>query len=178
VKVLVVILSMVLALAFAGMVCAQTPEKDTAVQKGSLPDKAEITNPVGQASGAPNAAPADKPKVNKMMGSVVSVDAVANTLVVKGKKADETFGVDPAAKIMVAGKEIKLADLTKDTKVVVVYRMDGAKKIALMIREPKAMPAPAAAAAKPEVKKAPKPEAKPEAKTEAKPVAKPPAAKP
>ena len=74
------------------------------------------------------------PKERMIVGTVVSVDAVANTFVVKYKDLDKTFTLDPAAKIMIAGAEGKLADLQKDAKVTVVYKYDGKKRIALAVK--------------------------------------------
>lgn len=144
-KVLVLVLSIAIALAFASMVIAQTnpPEKAPAVSKTTPP--AQTTPPAATPNtAAPMAKPAVPakaeaakpavPKMRKLTGTVVSVDAVANTIVVKVKDAEKTFTLDPAAKIMVAGKEAKLADITKDAKVTVVYKFDGKKRVAVAIK--------------------------------------------
>jgi hypothetical protein len=163
-RVLIVILSAAVALTFAGIASAQTPDKESAVQQGKLPDKGELNKPMGEVQPAPDAEHATKPKEMKMMGSVVSVDAVANTMVVKGKKADVTFSLDPAAKIMMAGKECKLADVAKNTPIVVRYRMDGKKMIATGVMEQKMMLKHGSVPGKADVKQTANPEAKPEAK--------------
>jgi len=85
------------------------------------------------------------PAAMKAHGEVVSVDAVANTLTVKGKKADVTFAVSATAKITSGKKEVKLADITAGSKVAVTYMKDGATMTASAI---KVLPAKAAKAAK------------------------------
>jgi len=67
-------------------------------------------------------------------GTVVLVDAIANTIVVKGKKAEETFQVEPTTSIIINKKELKLADIKKETKVIVVYKVEGDNKVAVEIR--------------------------------------------
>jgi alpha-glucosidase (family GH31 glycosyl hydrolase) len=106
---LIIALALGLAVAFTGMVIAAEP---------ATPAKKEAT------------------KEEVFRGTVVSVDAVANTIVVNNKKAnkEETFQVDSKTKIQVAGKEKKLADIKKDQKVAVHYRVEGDKKIATLIR--------------------------------------------
>lgn len=69
-----------------------------------------------------------------MEGTLVSLDAVANTIVVKTKAGEETFHVEPNAKIMMGKKVAKLAELSKDTKVTVMYKTEGASKMATEIK--------------------------------------------
>jgi hypothetical protein len=83
------------------------------------------------AAGAPAAA-AHKSK--SFSGVVVSSDAIANTLVVKGAKGEESFTVDPAAKIVQGKKDVKIADVAKDEKVTVKYSEENGVKTASMIR--------------------------------------------
>jgi hypothetical protein len=107
------ILALVVAFAFSAIAVAQTTAPKTAGE--SQPKAAAV-------------------KTHTMKGSVVSVDAIANTIVVKGKKAEQTFQVDPAAKIVLNKKEVKLADVKKDTKVVVTYKEVDSKKVAVGIK--------------------------------------------
>jgi hypothetical protein len=92
----------------------------------------------GMVIAAETAAPAkqETAKEEVFRGTVVSVDAVANTIVVMNKKTnkEETFQVDSKTKIQSAGKEAKLADIKKDQKVGVHYKVEGDKKIATLIR--------------------------------------------
>jgi hypothetical protein len=77
-----------------------------------------------------------KPKqveATKLHGTVVSVDAIANTVTLKLKTGEETLAVDKAAKIKAEGKEIKLADVKKESKVSVHYKMEAGKKVATSI---------------------------------------------
>ena len=162
-KVMVLVLSIAVALAFASMVLAQSnpPEKAPAVSKNtpdramsgqgmkmgaSMADTASTKTTTTTTTTKPIAKPATTttttttttktvvPKERMIKGTVVSVDAVANTIVVKYKDTDKTFTLDPAAKIMIAGKESQLADIQKDAKVTVVYKYDGKKRVALAIK--------------------------------------------
>lgn len=146
-KKLTLILCVVIAMAFTGMVFAQTaspPQKHTTAQPAQATKPAEKPTPPQPANPAPKQ-PVAKPAVAKpvgekkvmerhMVGVMVSVDAVANTFVVKGKKGDVTFQAEPTAKIMIAGKEAKLADTKKDSKVTVTYRWEGKKRVATAIK--------------------------------------------
>jgi hypothetical protein len=106
------------ALAITGSLFAQATAPKKAVAPVATPKKV--------------AAPAT-PKVQKLVGTVVSVDAIANTITLKLKTGDETLAVDKAAKITADGKEIKLADIAKDKKVAVHYKVDADKKVAVSI---------------------------------------------
>ena len=165
-KSILAILSVFIILAFAGMVCAQDnpPTKENSVQKTSSSTQTEITKT--QTTPAPKAAPT-KPKPPMMRGTVVSVDSATSTVVVKGQKGDVTFDVDPAAKIMMGQKAVKLTELPKDTMVKVIYKMDGTKKVAKSIVQQK-MTAPPKMQTKTETKT--ETTTKTETKTETKPV--------
>lgn len=121
-------------LAFTGMVIAKGMQNDSAkpapVTTAKAAPAAHSTKSATMAHSKGTTAPA----MHGMMlsGKIVSVDAVANTLVIKGKKGDVTLNVDPAAKIHV-GKETKLADLQAGTMVKVSYKMDGEQKVATKI---------------------------------------------
>lgn len=96
---------------------------------------------------APAKAPAAKPaKSMSLSGTVVSTDAIANTLVVKGAKAEETFSLAPTGKIMQGKKELKLADLAKDQKVTVKFMEENGQKMASSIKVSAAAAAPKKAA--------------------------------
>jgi hypothetical protein len=86
-------------------------------------------------------------KSHTFSGTVVSSDAIANTIVVKNTKGEETFTVAPTAKIAQGKKELKIADVMKDEKVMVKYSEENGAKTASMIRV-------SAAAAKKEAKTA------------------------
>lgn len=80
-------------------------------------------------------APAAKPaKAKTMTGTVVSSDAIANTLVVKNSKSEETFTVAPTAKITLGKKEVKIADVAKDEKVTVKYTEENGAKTASSVK--------------------------------------------
>ena len=106
---LIIALALVVIFAFTGMVIAAEP---------AAPAKQAAT------------------KGEVFRGTVVSVDALANSLVVMNKKTnkEETFQVDASTKIQSAGKECKLTDIKKDQKVGVHYKVEGDKKIATLIR--------------------------------------------
>jgi hypothetical protein len=98
-----------------------------------------------EAKAAPAAAPAKAAKAKTMTGSVVSSDAIANTLVVKNAKGEETFSIAPTAKITLGKKEVKIADVAKDEKVTVKYTEENGAKTASSVKV-------SAAAAKKEAK--------------------------
>jgi hypothetical protein len=98
---------------------------------------------------APVAAPAKAEKPVKkdapltIKGTVVSVDAIASTIIVKVKKGEDTLSVESDAKIMSGKKEITLGDLKQDVKVsVTVKKVDG-KNVATKIVVIPAAPAKA-----------------------------------
>jgi hypothetical protein len=130
-----------------------------------------------QEAAAP-AAKAEKPakaakaaKEMSISGTVVSVDAIANTIIVKSKKAEDTLSVEAGAKIMQGKKEIALGDLKADAKVTVSCKTVDGKKVATKIvekaaaapkaaKKDKAEAAPAAAPAAPAAEPAAAPAAK------------------
>jgi hypothetical protein len=138
-KSLAVVLCVATMLVLAGTVAAQInpPEKDTPIDKTNPQEIKEITEIQKAVPDvpAPNAESVAKIKMKKMTGTVVSVDALANTMVVKSKKDSVTFAIDPNAKIMWAGNTVKLADVPKDGKIVVMYKMDGKMRIATSIAD-------------------------------------------
>jgi hypothetical protein len=103
-----------------------------------------------------------KAATSTITGKFVSADAVANTIIVKVGKKDDTVAVDAAAKI-VSGKEtLQLADIKADSKVTVTCKMVDGKKVAdkISVTAPKAeKPAKAEkkAAAEPAAAAAPAP---------------------
>ena len=92
-----------------------------------------------QEAAAPAAAPAKAEKaakkeaVKKIMGTVVSVDAIANTIIVKVKKGEDTLSVEAGAKITSGKKEITLGDIKADESVTVTCKMVDGKKVATHI---------------------------------------------
>jgi hypothetical protein len=109
---------------------------------------------LAQEAPAPAAAPAPekkaekkapKAKVVELKGTVVSVDAIANTIVVKAKKGEETISVEAGAKIKSGKADVALGDIKADAKVAVTCKMVDGKKVATQIVE---TPAAAPKAAK------------------------------
>jgi hypothetical protein len=84
------------------------------------------------ASPAPKAAKAKK-EAGACMGTVVSVDAIGNTIIVKTKKGDDTISVESSAKIMSGKKEIALGDIKADSKVTIACKTVDGKKVASKI---------------------------------------------
>lgn len=125
-RILTPVLAFVAVCAFTVMVFAQTPAADS--QKAAPATKAQTKAPAMKATTKPAAA-----KSLTFSGRVVSVDTVAMTVVVKGKKAEETFNVEPGTKVKVAGKTAKLADLKKDAWVKVMYKMKDGRRTATAI---------------------------------------------
>jgi hypothetical protein len=113
---------------------------------------------IAQDTAATAAAPKATPKAKKaevvkqVSGTIVSVDAIANTIIVtpKGKKADDTLSTTDKTVVMPKGKTV--ADLKADDKVTVFYKVEDGKMIATKILlkvapMPKKVAAPAAPAA-------------------------------
>jgi hypothetical protein len=125
---------------------------------------------LAQEAAAPAAAPAKAEKGAKkeattvVKGTVVSVDAIANTIVVKAKKGEETISVEAGAKIKSGKADVALGDIKADAKVAVTCKTVDGKKVATMIVE---TPAAAPKAAKKE-KAAAAPAAEPAAAPAAK----------
>ena len=94
---------------------------------------------------------AKKEAAIQIHGSVVSVDAIGNTVIIKSKKADDTLTVNEKTVITVGGKTTALADLKADTKVAAIYKKEEGKNVAIKITEKvaavKAAPAKAEAPA-------------------------------
>ncbi len=114
-----------------------------ALSFGASAFAADAAAPAAEAKAAPAAAtaPATVPakaapaaKAKTFTGTVVSSDAIANTLVVKGSKGEETFTIAPTAKIAQGKKEVKIADVVKDQKVSVKYTEENGAKTASMVR--------------------------------------------
>ena len=83
---------------------------------------------------ATTTAPTAAKKAPAFKGMVESVDAIGNTLTVKGKKATETFTLDAAGKIMQGKAELKLMDVAKGSKVAVQFTEDAGKKTATLVK--------------------------------------------
>jgi hypothetical protein len=79
---------------------------------------------------APKAA---KAKKEACMGTVVSVDAIANTIIVTTKKGVDTISVESSTKISSGKKEITLGDIKADSKVSVACKTVDGKKVASKI---------------------------------------------
>ncbi|HUI91154.1 MAG TPA: hypothetical protein VLX68_02800 [Chitinivibrionales bacterium] len=111
---------------------------------------------------------AKKEATTVVTGTVVSVDAIANTIVVKAKKGEETISVETTTKIKSGKADVQLGDIKADAKVKVTCKMVDGKKVATQIVEtpaaaPKAMKKDKAAAA-PAAAPAAEPAAAPAAK--------------
>ena len=91
-------------------------------------------------------AKAMKAKAVKMVwGKIVSVDAIANTIIIKTKKAEDTLST--TEKTVILPKGTMIADLKADDKVGVGYMMEDGKMVATKITlnpVPKAKKAPKA----------------------------------
>jgi len=109
-KGLILVICAAIALAYAGMVLAQT-------------------NPLAQQTLS------KPPMVNKRktMGILKSIDFAANTIVVKHENSSRMFMIDPAAKILMGGKECRLESLKLGSKVTIFYKRGAKKRIAVEI---------------------------------------------
>jgi hypothetical protein len=95
---------------------------------------AQATSTAPAADTTKKAAPAKK-AAPSISGTVESVDAIGNTIVVKAGKKDDTLSVDSATVIKSAGKDVKLADLASGAKVNISYKSEAGKKVATKITE-------------------------------------------
>jgi hypothetical protein len=107
-----------------------------------LAEEAATTAPA--AAPAEKTAPAAKPAAKKegvknISGTIVAVDAIANTVIIKTKvkkvEALDTLTVNDKTVIKAEGKVIALADLKADTKVSAAYKSEDGKKVATKIAE-------------------------------------------
>lgn len=111
---------------------------------------AETATTTTTAAPAAKAKPAATAKASVVKGSVVSVDAIGNTIIVKTAKAEDTLSVGSAAVIKVGGKDAMLGDIASGTNVSVTYKTEDGKKVASKITEAAAV---ASASAKNTAKK-------------------------
>lgn len=81
-----------------------------------------------------NVAAAAKEKIYSLKGEVVSVDTVAKTLTVKGKKGEETFATSEMTKINMGKKHETFENIKAGEKVLVKYYKKNGKEMAEHIR--------------------------------------------
>lgn len=125
-----------------------------------LADDAQQPAAAAAPAAAATAATVQKSKVSTIVGKVLSVDATASQIVVKGeesKKAEGTaFDVTAKTNIKKAGKDIALSDIVAGDRVIVGFVKNDTKRTALSIKvrppskkaaEPAAPATPAAPAA-------------------------------
>ena len=101
----------------------------------TAPPKATTPAPAAPATTAPV-------KLEKFTGDIKSVDAVAKSIVVAKGKESKTFGVDDKTKITKGKDALTFADLKAGMNVVVEYKKEMDKMIAVTIKvsAPKAPP--------------------------------------
>jgi|WetSurMetagenome_2_1015567.scaffolds.fasta_scaffold00334_19 hypothetical protein len=71
-----------------------------------------------------------KPAAATIHGTFVSADAVANTIIVKAGKKDDTLSVDAGAKITSGKETIALGDIKTDAKLTITCKTVDGKKVA------------------------------------------------
>ena len=78
-----------------------------------------------------------KASAMKTHGKVVSVDTIANTIIVETKKAEDTLNVDTGTRVMLGmmelSKEITFGDLQTDDMVTITWQIINGKKTATKI---------------------------------------------
>jgi hypothetical protein len=84
-----------------------------------------------QDSAAAKAVPAHKEKKDMVFGKVVSVDAVANILVVKTRKGEDTLSTTDKTEFMPKGTA--LADFKADDRVAASFKMEDGKMVATKV---------------------------------------------
>jgi hypothetical protein len=108
---------------------------------------------IAQEAAAPKAAKgAKKEAAASISGTFVSADAVANTIVVKVGKKDDTLAVDASAKVISGKDTIQLGAIPADSKVTISTKMVDGKKVATKISVKAAAAAKAGKAKKVEKK--------------------------
>lgn len=83
---------------------------------------------------APAAPATTKVKLDKFPGDIKSVDAMGKSIVVAKGKDEKTFGVTADTKIAKGKEVLKFEDLKAGMNVVVGYKKDGNKNIAVGIK--------------------------------------------
>jgi len=86
-------------------------------------------------SGQKSAAP--KKATHVATGKIVSVDAIANSLIVKTASAEDTFYVDSTTVVKSGKTKITLGELTSGESVTVYYKKVEGRKVATSITEKK-----------------------------------------
>jgi Cu/Ag efflux protein CusF len=101
----------------------------------TAPPKATTPAPAAPATTAPV-------KLEKFTGDIKSVDAVAKSIVVAKAKDEKTFATTADTKITKGKEALKFEDLKAGMNVVIEYKKDGDKLIAVAIKvsAPKAAP--------------------------------------
>jgi hypothetical protein len=93
-----------------------------------------VSASIAQQKSATTSAPTEK--LAKFRGVIEKIDEAAKAIEVKGKKTEPLiFSTDEKTKIMIGTKEASFADLKKDLHVVVKYKIEGTKLIAVKITE-------------------------------------------
>ena len=97
---------------------------------------------VAPPKGAGTTPPPPPPKLEKFTGDIKSVDAMAKSIVVAKGKEQKTFMVTADTKITKGKDALKFEDLKAGMNVVIEYKKDGDKNIAMTIKvsAPKAPP--------------------------------------
>ena len=101
-----------------------------AVDKAATPAPAETKAETGKAT---EAKPAPAAKVKQITGEVKAVDTKANTLTIKGKRAEVTVTCADKTKVMMGKEKKSLADVKVGDKVVVKYTESEGKNVAKSI---------------------------------------------
>ncbi len=93
-----------------------------------------VSASMAQPKPATTSAPTEK--LVKFRGVIEKIDETAKAIEVKGKKTEPlTFSTDGKTKIMIGNKEASFADLKKGLHVVVDYKKEGTKLVAVTITE-------------------------------------------
>ena len=147
---------MVTVLSLVAFVAVATAQQATPAKPATAPAPAPAKpagTPAPAATPAKPAAPAAAKKVEAFSGNIAKVDAMAKTVLVKGKKAEMTFVADDKTKVTMGGKDMPLGDLKEGMEAHVSYKKDGDKNLAASIKVAAPKAAPAAKAKPAETKK-------------------------
>jgi hypothetical protein len=92
---------------------------------------------VNAASSSEQKSAAPKKATHVATGKIVSVDAIANSLIVKTASAEDTFYVDSTTVVKSGKTKITLGELTSGAPVTVYYKKAEGRKLATSITEKK-----------------------------------------
>lgn len=111
-----------------------TPQKESPMNRAAERSQMKRDTLMAPELSAPEAVGDSGPRT--LAGKIVSVDPAAGTItiVMRHRKVEKTFSLDPYATIMAGDKEVELEDLQAGKKVTLVYWVRREGNIVIAIR--------------------------------------------